>query len=666
MCGIFGYVSYDYDYDRMNKNDTTYASCGSLLVEGLRYLEYRGYDSAGVYMVVENESLTLSTAICKSLGNIDKLDTAITAQWRDKGWTDRCVDGSWMGIAHTRWATHGVPSERNTHPHVSDAHHDFVVVHNGIITNFMELKTFLQTQGHTFQSDTDSEVIAVLCKYVYDTMPPSSSDNPSKTFCDLVKCVVDRLDGSFAILVVSKHYPMEMVATKRGSPLILGIQQEAKATPSPIIPATMTLTTPDHHPLAYVIASDLNAIIGHTKRTLILLDDDILHITRHHYRIYNAQQIVTRDLNVLDMEISQIMKGSYEYFMEKEIFEQPHSLQQTMNGRIAYANDDIKMGGIFTHLETIRHSSRLVFIASGTSFHACLAVRPLFEKLIDIPVAVENSCDLVDRGTKVFPRDTCVFVTQSGETADALVALRIAKLRRALCVGITNVVGSTISRETDCGIHVNAGTEIGVASTKSYTSQIVVMILFALVLANDSVMARPIRTHSLNALRNMKPIVRGILHRSHEFKELAESMLQESNILFIGRGHNYATALEASLKIKEVAYVHCEGIIAGELKHGPLALIDDSILVVVIATSDDRIKSSIEQLLSRGARMLILTDDPELYPTQRRILMPTIDSAVRPILDILPFQLIAYYMARAKGYNVDQPRNLAKSVTVTD
>lgn len=628
MCGIFGYLRYD--------GEGSCGECLDTLVEGLRFLEYRGYDSAGVYATMD-----ASTVFLKSVGNIDALANRAQTHLESRDMVGKPVK-EWVGIAHTRWATHGAPNERNTHPHVSDAEHTFVVVHNGIITNYVGIKTFLESQGYAFQSDTDTEVIAVLCKYVHDT----SLDMMS--FGELVKCVVDRLEGSFAVLVVSPSlYPMELVATKKGSPLILGLMDDDDRT--------------------YVIASDLNAIVRHSKRTIILLDEDILHMARGHpFRIYNAQKVVTRDMHVMDMHISQIMKGSYEFFMEKEIFEQPLSLQQTMNGRISYENDDIKMGGILEHLQSIQHSSRLVFIASGTSFHACIAVRPLFERLIRVPIAVENSCDFIDRGANIFPSDTCIFVSQSGETADVLVALRIAKQHRALCVGITNVVGSTISRETHCGLHVNAGTEIGVASTKSYTSQVVVMTLLALVLSNDSLRAVPIHRAILNDLRNMKPIVRSILNRSPEFKGLAEMMKNETNILFLGRGRNYGTALEASLKIKEVAYIHCEGFIAGELKHGPLALIDDSFLVIIIATADDRMKSSIEQLLSRNARIIILTDDPELYPNQRRILLPKIDPSLRPILDILPFQLIAYYLARAKGYNVDQPRNLAKAVTVTD
>jgi glucosamine--fructose-6-phosphate aminotransferase (isomerizing) len=442
---------------------------------------------------------------------------------------------------------------------------------------------------------------------------------------------------------------MEMVATKKGSPLILGL-----------------CSSDSKH--GYIVASDINAIIGHTNKTLFLQENEILHVQESgSFHIYDAQDIVmTRSFDTIDVEICQIMKGSYSHFMEKEIFEQVSSIQQTMNGRIT-SNDEIKLGGIFEFLEMIQSSSRIVFIACGTSFHSCLAVRPLFESLTKKIIMVENSCDVIDRGVHVFPSDTCVFVSQSGETADTIVALRIAKEKRALCLGITNVVGSTIDRDTVCGIHVNAGTEIGVASTKSYTSQIVIMTMFALALARDFVSRQALCNTIIQSLRKLPLLIEEILSQKEEYERIAESLKEERHILFLGRTFNMATALEASLKLKEVSYVHCEGIIAGELKHGPLALIDEKVLVIVIATADEKMKSSIEQLISRKARIFILTDSELLYQQYPRIVLPKIDApSLRPILDIIPFQLLSYYLALKKGYNVDQPRNLAKSVTVTD
>lgn len=621
MCGIFGYVSFQ-NYDKTKK-------CMPTLINGLRRLEYRGYDSAGMYLAHKD-------LIIKSVGNIDKLvEEVISTEIKEE-------EEDMVGIAHTRWATHGKPLKCNTHPHVSDEDtREFVVVHNGIITNYQEIKLFLEEQDFVFTSDTDTEVIPKLCKYLYCTYK-------YENFFDLIKDVIDKIEGSFAILVVSKHYPSEIIATKSGSPLILGLNV-------------------DNHPHEYVIASDLNAIIEHTKCTIVLHGNDILHITKDGFTIRNSHELVSRQCDVLDIQLSHIMKGKYEYFMEKEIFEQVSSIQQTMNGRLGVDNDII-MGGILEHIQAIEYSTRLVFIANGTSYHACLAVRPLFEKVCRIPISVENSCDFVDRGVHVFPSDTCIFVSQSGETADSLVALKIAKKRRALCLGITNVVGSTIDRETLCGIHVNAGTEIGVASTKSYTSQIVCMILLAMLLSRDSLRHTSIRTDIIKCLRSIPLMIEEVLNHAESYKQIAESWMKEKNILFIGRSYNYATALEASLKLKEIAYIHCEGLIAGELKHGPLALIDDDILVVVIATGDEKMKSSIEQLISRNARVFIVTDNENLsYNTTNKIILPKVKhECIRPIIDIIPFQLISYYLALKKGYNVDQPRNLAKSVTVTD
>jgi len=621
MCGIFGYVSYHSSLDpKLFLN---------ILVNGLRRLEYRGYDSSGLYVCSqENPSI-----LVKSVGNIDELQEKIKSMEEYK------MDTNLIGIAHTRWATHGRPSILNTHPHLSNSTQDFVVVHNGIITNHNELKLFLQQKGFTFETDTDTEVIPKLCKYIHDEYKP-------KHFYTLIKDVIDRLEGSLAVLIVSKHYPFELIASKRGSPLILGLNEEMSS---------------------YIIASDVNAVIGHTRQTIVLQDDDILHISKEDgFHIYNMDQMVSRNLDVVDISISQIMKGKYKHFMEKEIFEQVHSVSQTMNGRVN--NNEIKMGGIFEHLNDILFSTRLVFIASGTSYHACLAVRPFFERITRLAISVENSCDFVDRGVNVFPSDTCIFVSQSGETADVLSALRLAKKRRSLCIGITNTVGSTIDRETLCGIHVNAGTEIGVASTKSYTSQIIVMILLALVLSGDYVSCQSTHNLVLQDLHTLPTLIQHVLNQSHQYELIATNMMNETNILFVGRGYNYATALEASLKIKEVAYIHCEGIIAGELKHGPLALIDDKFLVVIIATHDDKIENTIEQLLSRNARLLILTNNPLILTKYSHItiIIPTIHQVLQPILDIIPFQLIAYYLAVLKNYNVDQPRNLAKSVTVSD
>lgn len=620
MCGIFGIALF--------KSKITPHSFAQIILQGLTRLEYRGYDSAGMYIASHDWS-----HLIKSVGNVQTLAHKISESNRFPG----IIYEDIFGIAHTRWATHGSPSEENTHPHISSSEQEFVVVHNGIITNHVELRIFLETQGYEFMTETDTEVIPILCKYVYDTIP-------NIPFPSLVKLVEDRLEGSFAILMTSKYYPREMIASKRGSPLILGIKQNGI--------------------VEYVIASDQNAIIEHTNETISLHDNDIVHIYDATFSIYNTDTLVSRNLELIDLQLSQITKGEFQHFMLKEIHDQVSSIKSAMNGRMTIDND-VHLGGISDFVQDISHSSRLVFVACGSSFHACLASRPVFEKLTNMCVSVENSCDFVDRDVIVYPNDACIFVSQSGETADVITALRIAKQRRAFCIGITNVAGSTIDRETTCGIHVNAGSEIGVASTKAYTSQIVVLILFALFLSKDFISKQRLREEIIKSLEELPKIVETVLGFSSSFEKLAEDMMNEHNIIFIGRRQNYATALEASLKLKEVSYLHCEGIIAGELKHGTLALIDENILVIAIQTDDEKMKVNLEQLKSRKARVMVVTDKTDTIH-DKMVLLPNVSSCLRPILDIIPFQLVAYYIALKKGYNVDQPRNLAKSVTVTD
>lgn len=631
MCGIFGILAFDCR--------CTGSAFVELMLGGLRRLEYRGYDSSGMYIVLSGQDY-----LFKSVGNVSRLAMRVHEEKDDDRLRD-CVHTHTLGIAHTRWSTHGSPSETNTHPHRSK---DFVVIHNGIITNYAPLRTFLTQEGYVFKTETDTEVIPMLCQYMHDT-----SSSPI-AFVEIVRRVIERLEGSFAIVVSSPLFPLELVGAKRGSPLLLGFDDR-------------------HDSQRFVLASDPTAIVEHTNRVLTLEDGDLLHIHDGTFSTYNQETEpgvgVDRQMARMDTHISAISKGDFAHFMLKEIHEQVMTIQRTMDGRLG-ADDDVHFGGMADFLEDIRHANRLVFIACGSSFYACLAVRPLFECLLDMPIVVENGCDFTDRDASFFPHDVCVFVSQSGETADVMVVLERARRRRRLCVGVTNVVGSTIDRRTHCGIHLNAGTEIGVASTKSYTSQIVAMSMLAIALSKDSATRAIQRRAIVQSLRETPRLVQTILDMRSTFDELAEKMMRESSIIFIGRRQNYATALEASLKMKEVAYIHCEGMIAGELKHGGLALIDDHVLVVVIATSDDRMRVNVDQLRSRKARMIILTDDPDLYSdckeTTTVIELPKTNPYVRPIVDVIPFQLLSYFLAVRKGYNVDQPRNLAKSVTVTD
>lgn len=621
MCGIFGDVSFGCGYTPKFFLKT--------MVDGLRRLEYRGYDSSGIYVRSDDWQY-----LVKKVGNVNSLAEKIQT---DLPGLPGITFENFLGISHTRWATHGQPTEENTHPHTSQ---DFVVVHNGIITNHVQLRLFLQEQGYVFGTDTDTEVIPMLCQYIYEQIPEVA-------FPTLIKHVMDRLEGSFAILVCSKRYSNELIGAKRGSPLHLGLKENGAKH--------------------FILASDQNAIVEHTNQTLTLHDNDILHIYDASFTIYNADDIVSREMGTIDTKLSEITKGPYPHFMLKEIFEQVRSVQGTMDGRFTQ-DGEIKLGGISEFIEEMMYSSRMMFIACGSSYHACLAVRPIFEFLTEMPICVENSCDFMDRNAHIFPNDVCIFVSQSGETADVIVALEMAKRRRALCVGITNVVGSTIDRETVCGIHLNAGTEIGVASTKAYTSQIVAMIMLSLALSKDSVKKSFIRGQISESLLAIPSSMNLMVSNNVSYDKLAEDMMQYRNIIFIGRSQNYATALEASLKLKEVAYIHCEGMIAGELKHGTLALIDENVLVIVIATNDGRMRTNVEQLKSRKARMIIVTDHPEEYLmySDKIVVVPKVHPYLDPLVDIIPFQFVSYLIAVKKGYNVDQPRNLAKSVTVTD
>lgn len=528
--------------------------------------------------------------------------------------------------------------------------------------------------------------------------------------------VMSHLEGAYALLIKSTHYPGELVACKRGSPLILGVRTPTGSGPV----AVGGLDTADgisggHHlsGMEYFLASDASAVVEHTKRVLVLEEGDVVALRHGAYEIFsynrhNSRAGVpqTRALETLNMEVSSIMKGGYDHFMQKEIFEQPETILQTMRGRVRFDPGDvaglaertgspvawtqsfqqdaasanqssskIKLGGLAEHLPAIRASRRMVLVACGTSFHACLAARKAIESLAGLPVGLELASDLLDRTPPLFRDDTCVFVSQSGETADTLRALEYAKRCGALCVGVTNTVGSAIARSTDCGIHINAGCEIGVASTKAYTSQIVALIMMALALSEDSVSRAGQREAVITGLGQLPHALRTALQLDREVRQVAAFMKDEHSLLVFGRGFNYATALEAALKVKEVALMHSEGILAGEMKHGPLALVDENMPVLVVATKDAmhaKMMSVIQQLRARGARLIVLCcgGDSEVEAAAGReatlVRVPWVPDCLQPIVNAVPLQLLAYHLAVLRGHDVDQPRNLAKSVTVTE
>lgn len=729
MCGIFGYYNF-----RVPRTRREILDC---LLTGLRRLEYRGYDSAGVCIDSEpphtparegdgaagaatngsgagaaatQQGSAAPPLVMKSSGKIAELERQAYEELAEQKVDLSSVFDSHVGIAHTRWATHGPPTPQNAHPHVSSPAHEFVVVHNGIITNYKALKGFLAGKGFVFVSDTDTEVIPKLCQYVYDgysTKVPLS---------ELVMDVMGQLEGAYALLVKSTHYPAEVVACKRGSPLILGLRSAATHSPGargrgPGSGGNGGGKSQAVEGLECFFASDASAVVEHTKKVIVLEDSDVVHLQGGAYTLFNAAERnaelasgaelaggsrprsapqVSRVLQTLEMEVSQIMKGGYDHFMQKEIHEQPESIFQTMRGRVKlaaggdgagggvdpYREQRIKLGGLAEHLEAMRSGRRIMFVACGTSYHASLAARQTVEELVSIPVACELASDLLDRRCPIFRDDTCVFVSQSGETADTLAALEYAKARGALCVGVTNTVGSAIARSTHCGVHINAGCEIGVASTKAYTSQIVAVTMMALALSEDSIGKRDQRDAIIDGLAALPDRIRQALELDGEMHRLAGILKEETSLLVFGRGYNYATALEAALKVKEVALMHSEGMLAGEMKHGPLALVDEIMPILVIATRDAmhiKMLSVIQQLLARGANLLVVCNQgdeemEELASTKKcsLIRVPQVVDCLQPIVNIVPLQLLSYHLTCLRGHNVDQPRNLAKSVTVNE
>lgn len=705
MCGIFGYINYLVEKDRKFILDT--------LVNGLSRLEYRGYDSAG--LAVDGDKRNEVFAF-KEVGKVAKLRELIDSSGVDM---TKAFD-SHAGIAHTRWATHGKPSRNNCHPHKSDPKWEFAVVHNGIITNYKELKALLEGKGFKFETDTDTECIAILAKFLYDS-------HPDMDFTTLSKAVIKELQGAFGLLMKSVHYPQEVIAARKGSPLVVGVKTAKKmkvdfvdveysqgeesgyalsaerashnvavkkSAANLLTPSTGgMLAAPDKNllhrsqsraflsddgmpqPAEFFLSSDASALVEHTKKVLYLEDDDIAHIHDGQLNIHRLTKddgtSNVRAIQTIELELQEIMKGKFDHFMQKEIFEQPESIVNTMRGRLDVANKTVTLGGLRQYISIIRRCRRIIFIACGTSYHSCMAVRGAFEELTEIPISVELASDFLDRMAPVFRDDTCVFVSQSGETADSLMALRHCLERGALTVGIVNVVGSSISMLTHCGVHINAGPEIGVASTKAYTSQFVAMIMFALSLSEDRQSKQKRREELIEGLGKVSEQFREILKLNDPIKQMCAKFLQnQKSLLLLGRGSQYSTALEGALKIKEISYLHCEAVMSGELKHGVLALVDENLPIVMILTRDEIFKKSLnayQQVIARGGRPIVIcnTGDPE-FPAEKveRIEVPHTADLLQGLLNVIPLQLMAYWLAVAEGLNVDFPRNLAKSVTV--
>jgi glucosamine--fructose-6-phosphate aminotransferase (isomerizing) len=692
MCGIFGYVNYLVEKSR--------GEIANTLIDGLQRLEYRGYDSAGIAIDGDREN---EIYIIREIGKVAELKKEYDAQ----GFNQDATFISHSGIAHTRWATHGQPKRINCHPQSSGAQVEFAVVHNGIITNYRELKTLLQQKGFVFESDTDTECIAKLFKHIYDT---NIKNGYELDFNELMKQVLLEIDGSYGLLVKSTHYPNEVVATRKGSPLLVGVKTERKLKVDfvdvefPEAPEQDISSYQDYNgflpvagndsglrhsqsraflsedgmpqPAEFFLSSDPASVIQHTKKVLFLEDDDIAHIHDGELHIHRARKDdnipATRSIQTLELELAEIMKGPYTHFMQKEIFEQPESTLNTMRGRIDFKNHSVNLGGLKSWLTTIRRCRRIIMIACGTSYHSCLATRSIFEELTEIPVSVELASDFLDRRSPVFRDDTCIFVSQSGETADSMLALQYCLERDALTVGVVNSVGSSISRATHCGVHINAGPEIGVASTKAYTSQYIALVMIALSLSDDRVSQIERRKNIIDGLQQIPAQIKKVLDLEEKIKKLCDSELTHpKSLLLLGRGYQYATALEGALKIKEISYMHSEGVLAGELKHGVLALVDENLPIIAFATRDSlfpKVMSAVEQVTARSGRPIIIKNEGDDSINLEKALayldVPQTVDCLQGLLNVVPLQLISYWLAVNRGIDVDFPRNLAKSVTV--
>jgi glucosamine--fructose-6-phosphate aminotransferase (isomerizing) len=592
-----------------------------LLLEGLKRMEYRGYDSAGVAVMNGGGVETR-----KAAGKISQLERALAAS---------PVAGD-MGIGHTRWATHGVPNECNAHPHL-DCKGDIAVVHNGIIENSGTLKKELIAHGHKFVSDTDTEVIAHLIEEAFDG-----------NLEDAVIEALWQIEGTYGIAVVSSKDKNKIVAARKGSPLLIGLGEGE-----------------------YYVASDVSAILAQTREVVYLDDGDVAVLTRDGYTVLNqrAQQL-ERGVSKIDWDLDQIERGGFDHFMLKEIFEQPATVENAMRGRLLPDQGTSKLGGLNMTDEELLKFDNILITACGTSWHSALIGEHMLESLARIPVEVEYASEFRYRNPVVTDKTLCIVISQSGETADTLAAMREAKSRGARTYGIVNVVGSTIARESDGGIYVHAGPEIGVASTKAFTSQVIALLLFTLKIARLRNLSMVDGKEIIQEMMALPKKIQSVLDRAPEIEKIAEEFKNAQNFLYLGRGYSFPTALEGALKLKEISYIHAEGYPAAEMKHGPIALIDEKMPVVFVTPHDsvfDKVVSNVQEVKARGGRVIAITTREEETLAGKldyEFRIPETKDLLTPVLASVPLQLLAYYIAVKRGANVDQPRNLAKSVTV--
>jgi glucosamine--fructose-6-phosphate aminotransferase (isomerizing) len=607
MCGIVGYVGYQ--------------QALPILIEGLKRLEYRGYDSAGI-VLFEKGGLTAE----KSAGKIDRLEQILKGKRYD----------SMHGIAHTRWATHGEPTDLNAHPHF-DCKNEIALVHNGIIENYRALKAVLEKQGHDIKTDTDTEILVHLIEEYYEG-----------DLTEAVRAALTQVEGTYGIAVISSHEPGKIVAARQGSPLVLG-----------------------HGDGENFIASDVSAILAHTKRAVYLNEGEIATVTADEYVVTTKDRALRNThIEEISWTLDMIEKGGYEHFMLKEIHEQPSTLRNAIRGRLNFEEGIPRLNGLNLQYDQLRRIDRIIITACGTSYHSALIGEYMIEELARIPVEVEYASEFRYR-SPIINEGTLLFViSQSGETADTLAALREAKKKGATVLGICNVVGSSIARETDGGVYIHAGAEIGVASTKAFTSQIMVLAIITVLLGRMRNLSVQQGMELIRTLQKIPDQVEHILRTEDQIRKIAEEYYRTNNFLYLGRGINFPVALEGALKLKEISYIHAEGYPAAEMKHGPIALIDKNLPVVVIALKDsvhDKVLSNIAEIKARNGNIIAIAsegDDEIAEKVNHVIYIPHTKTIFTPLLSIIPLQLLAYHMAVLRGCHIDQPRNLAKSVTV--
>lgn len=608
MCGIVGYIGKQ--------------KAAPILIEGLKRLEYRGYDSAGLAVIEKNRIINI-----KAVGKVAELENKING---------KDISGN-VGIAHTRWATHGKPSDHNSHPH-SDCKKNIFLVHNGIIENHKELKDKLIKKGHEFSSETDSEIIAHLIEEF----------NKKLDFKNSVIGSLKLLKGTYGLAIINKYEPDKIIVARMGSPLVLGLGHGEN-----------------------IIASDVSVIVRHTDKVIYLEDGEVVIISPDNYEVINIKRKkIDKKITKLDWSIEKAEKGGFPHFMIKEIFKQPHAIEDAIRGRLVISEGIAKLGGLRDVAERLREIKKIIIVSCGTSYYAGLIGEYMIEEYAGIPVEVEYASEFRYRKPILGKKTAVIAISQSGETADTLEAIREAKNKGSLALGIVNTVGSTIARETDAGVYNHAGPEIGVASTKAFTSQLSIFVLITLMLGRQREMSFVMGKRIAGEMAKIPRLINGILRKSANINKVAKKYTKYKNFLYMGRKYNYPIACEGALKIKEISYIHAEGYPSGEMKHGPIALIDKNFPSVFVVPRDsvyEKNLSGMQEIKARGGKIIAIATEGDKAIKKLAddvIYIPKTLEMLTPLLSVVPLQLLAYYVGTLKGYDVDKPRNLAKSVTV--